>query len=296
MLNYRKLFFPLFIVLVFAVGDRVNGTTPIIVGQDSLGKKPTEVHQDTGSPDIPKSKIFEFSENEKRIIDELKRVRVEREIGALDVNPRISEAIRQELEKIINSNETSLTSQQIKKRLNELVAYLGGVSFIIKGKSFDKLFNRMKQSEKLQKEIADSTNLTMAVGLVRGTVTNTSYCIIYLCKYSIEYGISMVSGPPPPQPGGGTPNTVFLQYHEINGKCNGKYLKYYLCKARGLPFYIEKEDVSTGELQTDENRGFTIRISYNAYKIEERHLAIFAKTNPSETYSLVDILMVKSIG
>jgi len=273
-------------VLLFFLIHIAQGTTPIVSEKEIAKNKSSETEKKEEEVNVPKYHAYEFSENELQIIEVLKKNRAEKKVKAFDVNLRISEAINKGLENIFREG----TQKEIEKNLDTLRSFLGGACFIMRGKSMSMLLGQLNQNERLQKEVGDSTNLMIAIGLTYTTKIDEVYCILYLCKYSIEYGISMTSGPPPPQPGGGIPDTVFRQYEEINGKCNGKYLKYYLSKAKGLPFFIEKEDVSTEELQTDENGGFTIRISYYAYKNEARYLAIFAKTNPSESYSLVDII------
>jgi len=263
-----------------------HGTTPIVSEQEIAKNRSSETEKKEEEVNVPKYHAYEFSEKELRIIEVLKKNRAEKKVKAFDVNPRISEATSKGLENMFREG----TQKEIGKNLDTLKSYLGGVCFIMRGESMSKLLRQFNQNERLQKEVGDSTNLMMALGLTHATKTNEIYCIIYFSKYSIEYGISMTSGLPPPQPGGGTPDTIFLRHEEINGKCNAKYIKYYLYEARGLPFHIEKEDFLIGELQTDENGGFTISISYNAHKNKVKHLAIFARTNPSEAYSLVDII------
>lgn len=290
MLNRKMLFFVFFVSFFFL--HRINGTTPIEMGQPIPDKKSVEVGQDSASSQFPKSQIYEFSEKEQQIIDVLKKVRVQRKIRPLDVNPRISEAIKQEMEKIFNSTETSLTSQQIEKRLNELVSYLGGVSFIMKGESIDKLVPEFNRNEKLQKEIADSSNLTMALGLAHLPDTNRIYCLIYLCRYSIEWKISPAGG----EPVGFEPNSPIFNWEEFDGKCNGKYLKYEFYKSIGLSVAVKEGDkISTGVVEADKNGNFSFSISFLNTKWEDRRLTILARNSPSEAYSLTDVLGIRGI-
>jgi hypothetical protein len=279
-------FIPVQYLLLFFLIHIAQGTTPIVSDKEIAGNESSETEKKKEEVNVPKYRAYEFSESELQIIGVLKKNRAEKKVKAFDVNPRISEAINQELENIFKQG----SKKEIGMSLDTLQSYLGGVCFIIRGESMSNLLKQLNQNERLQKEIGDSTNLMTAFGLSHTTKTDKIYCILYFCKYPIEYGISMVSGPPTPPTGGGPPDSVFLKHEEINGKCNAEYIKYCLYEARGLPFHIEKEDLPTGEIQTVENGGFTISISYNSNNNEVKHLAIFARNNLSEVYSLSDII------
>ncbi len=285
MRKLQELILVLLMLLSFLI-HIAQGTAPIVSEQEIAKNKSSETEKKKEEVNVPKYRAYEFSEKELQIIEVLKKNRAKNKVKAFDVNPRISEGLSKELENIFRQR----TQKEIGKNLDTLQSYLGGICFIMKAESMSKLLGQLRENERLQKEVGDSTNLMMAIGLTQTTKTNEMHCIIYFCKYSIEYGISMVSGIPPPPPCGGTPDTVFLRHEEINGICNAKYIKYCLYEARGLPFHIEKENFLTGELQTDENGDFTISISYNAHKNKAKHLAIFAKTNLAEAYSLIDII------
>jgi hypothetical protein len=281
-------FIPVQYLLLFFLIHIAQGTTPIVSDKEIAGNESSETEKKKEEVNVPKYRAYEFSENELQIIEVLKEKRTEKKIKSFYANPRISEAINQELENIFKQG----SKKEIGMSLDTLQSYLGGVCFVIEAKSMNKLLRQLNQNVKLQKEVGDSTNLMIALGLTHATKINEIYCIIYFSKYSIEYGISMESGPPTPPTGGSPPDRVFLKHEEINGKCNAAYIKYCLYETRGLPFHINKEDFPTGELQIDENGDFTISISYNTHENEVKHLAIFAKTNSSEAYSLVDIICI----
>lgn len=64
MLNRKMLFFVFFVSFFFL--HRINGTTPIEMGQPIPDKKSVEVGQDSASSQFPKSQIYEFRKKNNR--------------------------------------------------------------------------------------------------------------------------------------------------------------------------------------------------------------------------------------
>jgi hypothetical protein len=292
---HKTLLFVLFLSLVLTMTHAVNGTHPIIMGEDSSSEKPIEMDKEPAPLSEQRLEVDKLSETEQQIVDKLKKKRVESAKAVLEVNPRISGAIRYEMQMLFEEESAGLTLEQIEEGLEKIVSYLGGSSVIIKGSSTEDVLNKLNQNEELQKEVEDSTNLVMAIGLTHTTnKIDSTCCLIHFCKYFIEWG-------PAPVPAGGHPvgmeeGSPILNWGEIKGKCNAKYLKYDFYQGIGLPARIEKDSVKTGILETDQDRNFSFRISYlTRSKMEQRRVAILARGLPSEVYSLVDFLYVRGI-
>jgi hypothetical protein len=292
---YRILLFALCLLLVLAMTGTVNGARRIIPGEDSTSEKLTERTEEPKPVREQRLEVDELSETEQLIVDKLKKKRTESTKCVLEVNPRISGVIRYEMQMLFEEESAGSTSEQAEERLDKMVSYLGGSTVIIEAESTERVLNQLNQNEKLQKEVEDSTNLVMAIGLTRTTnQTDSVCCLIHFCKYLIEWG-------PSPVPAGGHPvgfekGSPIFNWGEIKGKCNAKYLKYDFYQGIGFPFRIEKDSVETEMLETDQDRNFSFRISYlTRSKMEQRRIAILARESPSEAYSLVDFLHVGGI-
>jgi hypothetical protein len=279
---YKIFLCALCLSLLLPLTHAVNGTRGIIVGEDSTSEKPTEMDKEPEPVSEQRLEVDKLSETEQQIVDKLKKKRVESAKAVLEVNPRISGAIRYEMQMLFEEESAGLTPEQIEEGLEKIVSYLGGSSVIIKGSSTENVLNKLNQNEELQKEVEDSTNLVMAIGLTHTTnKTDSTCCLIHFCKYFIEWG-------PSPVPAGGHPvgmeeGSPILNWGEIKGKCNAKYLKYDFYQGIGLPARIEKDSVRTGMLETDQDRNFSFRISYlTRNRMEQRRVAIFARGLPSE--------------
>lgn len=288
----RKFLLVLCLLLALGMTRAVNGTRPFVAGEDSTSEKPTEGAEELGPLTGQRLEVYELSETEQLIADELKKKRAESAKGVLEVNPRISGAIRYEMQVLFDEESAGLTPEQVEERLGKIVSYLGGTSFVAKEESADRLVDELNQSEVLQKELQDTANLTLALALAEAPDGKRTYCIVYLCKYSIEWRLSRGDG----YAGGMEPDSPMFNRSEINGRSNAKFLKYDFYQDRGLPFPVERDSVETNVLETDKEGNFSIRISYWIYgRTEQRRLAVLARGSSSDGYSLVDILSIKGL-
>ncbi len=288
----KRLLLAVSVFLVLTMTHAVNGTRPLIVREDSMSEKPTEGTKEPEPVSEQRLELDEFSETEQLIVDKLKKKRTESTKSVLEVNPRISGAIRYEMQMLFDEESAGLTPKQVEERLDKIVSYLAGSSVILKGKSTEKVLNQLNQNEEVQNELRDTTNLTLALALAEAADVKRTYCIIYLCEYSIEWGLFQAGG----NPMGLESHSPFHNCQKINGKCNVRFLKYDFYEDKGLPFRIDRDSVETNVLETDEEGNFSIHISYSTRsKMEQRRVAILARRSPSEGYSLVDFLSIGGV-
>lgn len=223
-----------------------------------------------------------LSDNEQMIVDLFNIQRAAREIDTFEVNVKLSKAIKDEAENIVDLESDA---DSIEKKLFDFISHFGDKAFFVKGTSKEALLDNIRLNEKLQREILHPDNIMLSLCCVEDTLRDFLYLLLYTSKYNISYGpcTSTVSG----FDGGPISNT-----DEINGKTNAKYLKYNFYEGTVFPFYYKGEKMVTKELETGEDGSFSIALGFSGYGYERRRLAIFVRNNPEEPYTLVDFFPV----
>lgn len=228
-----------------------------------------------------------LSEDEQSIVDSFNVHRTSGEIDSFEVNVKLSKALKDEAEKIINSQADTDTIP-IESKLVDFISQIGDKAYVVKGGSKVEILDHIRVNHMLQTEILDRSNILLCISCVQDTLRDSLYLLLYMSKYQIRYGPSDVVASVPEQKGEPISNIL-----EINGKTNGKYLMYKFYGGKTFPFYCEGSNMLTEELITREDGSFSFKLRYSGHGSELRRLAIFVRNDPKEeSYSLVDLFPV----
>lgn len=231
--------------------------------------------------DIRAFRDYERTVQEQQILDHLDDIRAIKGIDVLEVNPDLCKAMRDRVQKIINDEDTPDTVSTV-DRLLEFISYLGGKTFLIKGHSIQEILDSISQNTDLCRELELSDNIKLGFCCVKDTLTDYLYSAIYVAKYYIEFF------PPIEAKSFFSPSGASVTWFmNLNGKANARYLKYVLYPGDTLPFYYTGNYILTEEFQTDQDGFFSFKFSFHVGNYHIGRVAIFAKNDIDEPYSLI---------
>jgi len=225
---------------------------------------------------------YKLSAEEEQIINLLDSTRSVKGVEPLEVNLTLSKGIKDRLEIIINKQEEK-DSVLIVKELSDFMSFLGGKTFLIQGESVPEILNRIRVNQNLAKELITPDTLTFSLSCIKDSIAGTWYSVIYFTNYYIEASqVQVITG-------GSYPGGSDIQDHnyKANGKTNAKYIKYMIYQGTVLPFYYEGNKMTSEEIRTKDDGSFPLEFSYYYKGATPWRVAIFARDNMNEPYSLV---------
>lgn len=199
------------------------------------------------------------------------------------MNLTLSKGIKDRFEIIINKQEEK-DSILIVKELSDFMSYLGGKTFLIQGDSVPEILNRIRVDQNVTKELITADTITLGFSCIKDSIEGSWYSLIYLTNYYIEFGQAQVMTEAPP-PGG---SDIQVHRYKVNGKTNAKYIKYMIYQGTVLPFYYEGNKMTSEEIRTKDDGSFPLEFSYYYKGATPWRVAIFARDNTDEPYSIVD--------